>query len=241
MNPSVGTSHSTRRTSPSELAILGVIWLIIATVIAAGMVGTPIVTTLAASAAHGSGIAVAALLVVLAALVPSSLAVAGTARLRQAVNLAREAKPAMPLRPVMAGATAEALPRRLSLPDGRTVPEVAIGRFGAAVFRQIPGDAAVRRFGDHFEFQVDGQWIPFDEPSRRAGRDTAALQVVAGPAESEFVAKVYAAVVTTAGDENERPGCAILRPDQILPFLAGLPMRGLGELKSDDSLSALVA
>ena len=241
MKTSVGASQSTRRASSAELAMLGVIWLVIAAVIAAGMVGTPIVATLAACASYGSGIAVAALLVVLAVLVPFSLAVAGTARIREALYLALEAKPALPLRPVMAGAAVGASTGRLSLPDGRAMPEVAIGRFGAAVFRHIPGDAAVRRFGDHFEFQVDGQWIPFDEPSRRAGRDAAALQSVSGLAGSEFVAKVYAAVVTTAGDENERPGCAILRPDQILPFLAGLPLRGLGELHADDSLSALVA
>ena len=55
------------------------------------------------------------------------------------------------------------------------------------------------------------------------------------------MAKVYAAVVTTAGDADEKPGCAILRPDQILPFLAGLPLRGMGELRADDSLSVLVA
>jgi hypothetical protein len=238
MKGSVGTTVGiSRRTSSAELAILGATWLSIAATMAAGMVATPIVSTFAASAAHASGLGVAALLVILSAVVPSSLAVAGTARLHEAIELALEPKLMLPLRPVLANVAGEQASRRKA--NGRATPEVAIGRFGAAVFREIPGDAAVRRFGDHFEFQVDGQWIPFDEPSRGAGGTT--LQIVPGAAESDFVAKVYAAVVTTPGDENEKPGCAILRPDQILPFLAGLPIRGLGELRTGDSLSSLVA
>jgi hypothetical protein len=239
MKGSVGTTVSASpRTSATELAILGAIWLALSIAIATGEFATPIVTTLAASTAHSSGLIAAAVLVCLLATVPSSLLVAGSARLCEAAELALEPKPVLPLRPVVVGASS-GFAQRQRQAGGRGAPEVAIGRFGAAVFRQIPGDAAVRRVGDHFEFQVDGQWIPFDEPNRGGG-DTA-LQVVRQPAESEFVAKVYTAVVTTPGDENEKPGCAILRPDQILPYLAGLPLRGLGELKADDSLSALVA
>jgi hypothetical protein len=239
MKGSIATPvESAHRASPAELAILGATWLAIAVTMAAGIVATPLVTTLAASTARSSGLAVAALFLVLAIAVPVALAVAGGARVHQAVRLAHEPKPALPLRQ-LPNSDGETSNERSRPAGGRAAPEVAIGRFGAAVFRQIPGDAAVRRFGDHFEFQVDGQWIPFDEPARH--RDATGLQVVPEPAESAFVAQVYAAVVTTPGDENERPGCAILRPDQILPFLAGLPVHGLGELKADESLSALVA
>jgi hypothetical protein len=237
MKGSLGTVYPVRRTSAAELAILGAIWLLVAAGFLVFMLAAPIAATLVAIADHSLGIVGAALMIAMTVTLPISLATVGCARLSEAVSLAVEARHTVEIQPVLAEAEAEAPPRSARA-DGYAVPEVAIGRFGAAVFRQIPGDAAVRRFGDHFEFQVDGQWIPFDTPGWRTG-DPAALQIAPEPAESEFVAKVYAAVVTTSGDEVDRPGCAILRPDQILPFLAGLPLRGVGEL--DDSLSELVA
>jgi hypothetical protein len=237
MKGSIGTVHPVRGSSPAELAILGAIWLLIAAAFSVAMLAPPIAATLVVIAGHSLGIVGAALMIAMTATLPISLAVAGCARISEAAALAVEAGQTVEAQPVVAEAATQAPPRSVRA-DGHAVPEVAIGRFGAAVFGQIPGDAAVRRFGDHFEFQVDGQWIPFDTPGWRAG-DPAALQLAPEPAESEFVAKVYAAVVTTSGDEVARPGCAILRPDQILPFLAGLPLRGMGEL--DDSLSELVA
>jgi hypothetical protein len=237
MKGSVGSSvYPAARASSVELAILGGIWLLMAVLISAGLAAAPIVATLDAIGSYAFGPWAGAMMVVLSVAIPVSLAVAGVARIREAVTLALEVEPSTALRPLTARAAEQTAGPKMA--DGHAIPEVAIGRFGAAVFRQIPGDAAVRRFGDRFEFQVDGQWIPFDEPSRRDGSP---LQVVSAPAESEFVAKVYAAVVTTAGDATEKPGCAILRPDQILPFLAGLPLRGMAELQADDSLSALVA
>ena len=168
MRISNGTTCPARRANSTELAILGVIWLAIAAVFAVELVAAPIAATLAAVAAHSFGVGAAGLMIVLTMAVPACFAVAGAARIRQAVSLALEAQPVLPLRSVMAEDGGGQSSRPLSLADGRAVPEVAIGRFGAAVFRQIPGDAAVRRFGNHFEFQVDGQWIPFDEPTRRA-------------------------------------------------------------------------
>jgi hypothetical protein len=237
MKGSLGAVHPVRQTSAAELAILGAIWLLIAAGFLVSMLAAPIAATLVAIAGHSLGIVGAALMIAMIATLHISLAVAGCARISEAASLAAEARQTVEVAPVVTEAEPRA-PSRSAGADGHAAPEVAIGRFGAAVFRQIPGDAAVRRFGDHFEFQVDGQWIPFDTPGWRAG-DPAALQLAPEPAESEFVAKVYAAVVTTSGDEVARPGCAILRPDQILPFLAGLPLRGVGEL--DDSLSELVA
>jgi hypothetical protein len=237
MKGNLGAMCPVRRTSAAELAILGAIWLLLAAAFSVSLLAAPIPSTLVAIAGHSLGVVGAALMIAMIATLPISLAVAGCARLSEAVSLAVEAGHTVEIQPVAAEAESQALPRSVGA-DGHAGPEVAIGRFGAAVFRQIPGDAAVRRFGDHFEFQVDGQWIPFDMPGWRAG-DPAALQLAPEPAESEFVAKVYAAVVTTSGDEAARPGCAILRPDQILPFLAGLPLRGVGEL--DESLSELVA
>jgi hypothetical protein len=55
----------------------------------------------------------------------------------------------------------------LAIPNGHVVPQVAVGRFGAVVCRQAPGGDSVGRFGDRWEVDVEGEWMPLEIPSRR--------------------------------------------------------------------------
>ncbi len=218
---------------PIELLILGATWIVVAISWAALLVVTPLLAILLDP---DRGLLIQVLLLQLAPLVPASFAVAGMVRLRDAFRLFAEPEPVRPL-----VARTLPLPVRPKLGDGRPAPEIAVGRFGAAFFRQLPSDVSVRRYGDRFEFHIDGEWVPFDEPVRQDGHELRALRVVPGDEDGEFVAKVYAAIVTTAGSADEKPGCAILRPDQILPFLAGMPLASMELRRARDPVSALIA
>ncbi|MGD0019195.1 MAG: hypothetical protein ABSD62_08060 [Candidatus Limnocylindrales bacterium] len=107
---------------------------------------------------------------------------------------------------------------------GQRGPQVAVGRFGAVVFRQAPGaDGWVGRFGEHWEVDVEGQWMRLELPIRRARLGWGADGVGRRWDDRELVANVYAAVVTAPHEVDRAPWAAVLKPDQILPYLAGLP------------------
>ena len=110
-----------------------------------------------------------------------------------------------------------------ALPDGRAVPQVAVGRFGAAVVRQAPGYSAIRSFGDKGEVDVYGEWMPLELPMRKVRLDSGADGARLSSGDREFVVNVYAAVVTAPHEVDRAPWASILAPEQILPYLAALP------------------
>jgi hypothetical protein len=109
--------------------------------------------------------------------------------------------------------------------DGRSVPPVAVGRFGAVVCRRRPGsEGSIGRVGDRWEVDVDGEWMPLELPIGKAPAVATATCPPRGPAHRrDFTFDVYAAVVTAPHEVGRAPWAAVLEPDRILRYLAGLP------------------
>jgi hypothetical protein len=156
------------------------------------------------------------------ATIPLSLATAGIARLLDAFRIALEPRSSV-LRRVAAGGLGYDTPfAPLALTNGCVAPQVAVGRFGAVVCRRAPGVGSVGRFGDRWEVDVEGEWMPLELPSRKTRLGSAADGTHLGSDDRNFVVNVYAAVVTAPHEGDRAPWASVLRPDQILPYLAGL-------------------
>lgn len=114
---------------------------------------------------------------------------------------------------------------RPRLPDGRTVPELVIGPFGAAIVAELPPAGASRHRGPSWEVRrPDGRWVPMENPLDRASRDAERVRRWFGDHDSDHIVKVFAAIVVPAGTDLERtPTCAVIAPDQVPAWLASLP------------------
>jgi hypothetical protein len=124
------------------------------------------------------------------------------------------------------------------LPDGRPVPELVIGPFGAAVIAAMPPPRLIRRDKANWEQRAaNGEWRPIENPLEKAVRDAERVRRWLGADDRDFVVKVYAAVVDSALTVERTPTCAVIKPDQIPAWLASLPtQRGM----SVDRRSGLV-
>ena len=115
------------------------------------------------------------------------------------------------------------------LPDGRPVPELIIGPFGAAVISEMPPPKAIRRYKANWEQRMpDGQWRPIENPLEKSVRDAERVRRWFGADDRDFVVKVHAAVVDPALSVERSPTCAVIKPDQIPAWLRSLPsQRGM--------------
>lgn len=122
---------------------------------------------------------------------------------------------------------------RVRLPDGRTIPELVIGPFGAAVVSDLPPPSVARTRGGPWEIRLhDGRWAPMESPLDRTTRDAEAVRRWLGHEDRDHVVKVYAAVVAPDASLSRTPSCAIVTHDQLAAWLGGLPtQRGLTPLR----------
>lgn len=112
------------------------------------------------------------------------------------------------------------------LPDGRPVPELLIGPFGAAVISEMPPAKSIRRQKAAWERRLaDGRWHPVDSPLDRTVRDAERVRRWFGADDRDFVVKVHAAVVDRSLSVERSPVCAVITPDQIPAWLASLPVQ----------------
>ena len=183
-----------------------------------------------------SGAAVYLLATAMVATVPVSLATAGFARLLGAFQLALEprgdavrrvtggyaAHSVSPAAVAQVAVADRAIAVPHSLPDGRAIPGVAVGRFGTLIGLSTPEDDAAPGTGP-WEMDVEGEWTPFREHRPGRGRSAGMHLIPPTPDEGAFGVKVYAAVVTAGWEIDSRASCAVLRPDEILPYLTGGP------------------
>ena len=118
----------------------------------------------------------------------------------------------------------------IALPDGRTVSDLVVGPFGAAVIRELPPTASTRVREGRWEFRTRRGWIPLENPLDRAARDAERVRRWLGHDDADFVVKVYAAVVGPEPTIRRTSDCAVLTPDQIVPWINALaPQRSLTE------------
>jgi hypothetical protein len=119
------------------------------------------------------------------------------------------------------------------LPDGRIIPEIVLGPFGAAVIEELPPSRATRNRGQAWEVRGPrGEWLPFENPLDRAARDAERVRRWFAHDDRDFVVKVYAAVVSAGQAVDRTPTCAVIEPSQIPAWLLSLPaQRSLSETR----------
>ena len=124
---------------------------------------------------------------------------------------------------------------RLRLPDGRVIPDLVLGPFGAAVIEQAPPAAATRRHGEAWEVRTDRGWMPMESPLDRATRDAERVRSWFTNDDRDFLVKVYAAVIVPDGSLQRTASCAVITPAQIQPWILGLPaQRSLTESRREN-------
>ena len=111
----------------------------------------------------------------------------------------------------------------LMLPDGRPVPDLIVGPFGAAVVRELPPAAAVRIQDGQWRLRTQRGWIPLEDPLSRTVRDSERVRRWLAHDDADFVVKVYSAVISRDLDVARTTACAVVRPEQLAAWIAALP------------------
>jgi hypothetical protein len=111
------------------------------------------------------------------------------------------------------------------LPEGRVVPELIVGPFGAAIIRELPPVGAVLSRGIRtWEVRIGNGYIrTIENPLERASHDADLVRAWLTPDDSDYVLKVYAAVVGSDPSVQRTPSCALIQPSQIVEWLSSLP------------------
>ena len=122
----------------------------------------------------------------------------------------------------------------IALPDGRGVPDLVIGQFGAAVIRELPPAEVTRVREGRWELRLRRGWVTIENPLDRAARDAERVRRWLAHDDADFIVKVYAAVVGPSPSVQRATDCAVLTPEQIGPWIDGLPpQRSLTEGRRD--------
>jgi hypothetical protein len=124
--------------------------------------------------------------------------------------------------------------------DGRPIPKLVVGQFGAAVIRDLPDASVARHQGPYWEGLSDQGWVRIENPLDRASRDAERVRRWFAHDERDYVVRVYAAVVTTEPALPRTPTCAVISETQLEPWLRSLPVqRSLNEARRAQLLAML--
>jgi hypothetical protein len=189
---------------------------------------TPVTSRLSGSTFPGSGpgpaqvgIGIWALLLIAGA----ALLLAGTSRL--AVTLARfkagDGRHGPGARALASMADEVLLVADVVPNEGRPIPELAIGPFGAAVIHALPPARELRIVGTSWERRVRDGWVPTESPLDVAIRDAERVRRWISMADLDFVVRVYAALIVTDQALPRSPACAVVTSDQLTGWVAALP------------------
>jgi hypothetical protein len=107
--------------------------------------------------------------------------------------------------------------------EGRAIPELAIGAFGAAVLHLLPAGRQYRQVGTAWEYRTRDGWMPMENPLEAANRDAERVRRWFTIADLDFVVRVYAAVIVSDGSIPRSVTCAVVMPDQLPGWIAALP------------------
>lgn len=159
---------------------------------------------------------------------PAGFGLVGVARLATAYERWRARKPritpAVRLRRAIGDDHVVATGVRI--PEGnRVVPELVVGPFGAAVIGELPPAGAVLSRGARtWEVRVGNGYIrTIENPLERATGDAERVRQWLAPEDSDYVLKVYSAVVGTDPRVARTPSCAYIAPNQVAEWLSSLP------------------
>lgn len=207
--------------------------LVGATLVAGGLslaylaLATPLLLALLPSGRLDAGDMVTGMIVMAVALVAPIVFVAvGTTRLAKLLASLRprpthrttleQLAPTLP--PEVIGAS------DVTLYDGRTVPALLIGPFGAIVLREAPRASVSRSNGPTWEIRTSGGWAPMENPLERASRDAERVRQWLSHDDRDFLVKTYALVIAPADRGIARSAsCAVVSADRLAAFIASLP------------------
>jgi hypothetical protein len=189
-------------------------------------VATPLVTVLATDRLSGTSRPPIGLgILSLSLIAGGALLLAGTNRL--AATLA-----GLKNGPGSSGATARALSALADqvavvanvVPnEGRAIPELVIGPFGAAVIHVLPAGRRYRQVGTSWEYRTRDGWLPTENPLDQANRDAERVRRWFTIVDLDFVVRVYAALVVNEGSVSRSVGCAVVTADQLPAWIGALP------------------
>jgi len=124
--------------------------------------------------------------------------------------------------------------------DGRPIPKLVVGRFGAAVIRDLPPASATRQQGPYWEARTDQGWIRIESPLDRASRDAERVRRWFAGEDRDYVVRVYAAVIAPEANVVRTPTCAVITAFQLESWLRSLPVqRSLGEARRNQLIAML--
>lgn len=124
--------------------------------------------------------------------------------------------------------------------DGRPIPKLVIGRFGAAVIRDLPPASSTRQQGPYWEAWTDQGWVRIESPLDLASRDAERVRRWFAGEDRDYVVRVYAAVIAPEANIVRTPACAVITPFQLESWLRSLPVqRSLSEARRDQLLAML--
>ncbi len=159
---------------------------------------------------------------------PAGFGLLGVARLVTGIERWRARRPR--ITPAMRLARAigddHAVASAVRLPDGsRVLQELVVGPFGAAVIQELPPPGAVLSRGIRtWEVRVGNGYVrTIDNPLARTAHDAERVRAWLTPDDSDYVLKVYAAVVGSDPKVARTAGCAFIAPSQVADWLASLP------------------
>lgn len=171
------------------------------------------------------GMATGALIWAVALIAPAVFVLIGAGRLVRILGAVRNRIPrrSTTVRALDAMSDDVGVATTVTLPDGRTVSELVIGPFGAAVIRELPPVAVTRIREGRWELRTARSWIPLENPLERASRDAERVRRWLGGDDADFVVKVYAAVVGVDPRIQRTTDCAMLTPEQVVGWIGALP------------------
>jgi hypothetical protein len=109
------------------------------------------------------------------------------------------------------------------LPDGRGVPDLIVGSFGAAVVRELPPPDALRISNGQWQLRLSRGWMTIEDPLAKTVRDSERVRRWLAHDDADFVVKVYAAVITRDLSVPRSAACAVVTVDQLAAWIQALP------------------
>jgi hypothetical protein len=173
---------------------------------------------------------------------PAGLILLGANRLARILGAVRARAPRRSLiqRSLASLPEGVVLARGLTLPDGRGVSDLLVGPFGAAVLRELPPSEVTRIRQGRWELRTRRGWVQLQDPLQRAERDAERVRRWLGDDDTDFVIRMYSAVVGLTPTIDRTPACAVLTPDQLATWVAALPaQRSLTQSRRDRLLEVV--
>jgi hypothetical protein len=124
--------------------------------------------------------------------------------------------------------------------DGRPIPKLVVGQFGAAVIRDLPPTTSARHAGAYWEGRTGQGWIRIESPLDRASRDAERVRRWLADDDRDYLVRVYAAVIAAEPTIARTPACAVITQAQLEPWLRSLPVqRSLSQARRDQLVALL--